>query len=242
MFSDKDFLNLSAFTGKLVSGQDPVSKWLYQNFSKETQDALAGNKDEKRLREALAKDLNVLLERELDAKELLDKKQSEKAEIDEKVNFRGIEKLRPRQAELEKEIAAIKIEPLYDTNRFAKVHISDYLQKFIAQNPQSDTRIRLNRLLLEAAYPAELAKSLGGVYPDREIYIPSPADLSQSFQDYTSDAQRRFQHDTQFPNEPQPGAQRRSDPTIARWHARAGFRPDLRDEHQRPAHQSHFRP
>jgi hypothetical protein len=202
LFTDKDFLNLSAFTGKLSSGQDPVSKWLYQNLAKETQELVAGGKDENRVREALAKDLNALLERELNQKELLAQKQSEKAEVDEKVNFRGLEKFRPRQAELEKEIAAIKIDPLYDTNRFAKVAISDYLQKFIAQNPQSDTRIRLNRLLLEAAYPTEIAKSLGGVYPDREIYIPSPPDLSKAFQEYTQDAQRRFQHDAQFPNEP----------------------------------------
>ena len=83
--------------------------------------------------------------------------------------------------------------PIYDAGRFAQVKLSDYLKQFIAQNPQGDTRIRLNRLLLEAAYPDEIAKSPGGVYPDREIYIPSPEDSQQCFSDYMQDVQRRTQ-------------------------------------------------
>ncbi len=54
--------------------------------------------------------------------------------------------------------------------------LSEYLTDFIKENPQGSTRIRLNRLLLEAAYPKDIARSLGGVYPDREIYIPTPGD------------------------------------------------------------------
>ena len=91
--------------------------------------------------------------------------------------------------------------PIYDSSRFAQVKISDYLQQFITQNPQSDTRIRLNRLLLEAAYPDEIAKSLGGVYPDREIYIPNPEDSQQCFQNYMEDAQRRMQLNQLTPGE-----------------------------------------
>ena len=91
--------------------------------------------------------------------------------------------------------------PIYDTSRFAQVKISDYLQQFIAQNPQGDTRIRLNRLLLEAAYPDEIAKSLGGVYPDREIYIPSLEDSQRSFQDYMEDVQHRMQVGQMIPGE-----------------------------------------
>jgi hypothetical protein len=91
--------------------------------------------------------------------------------------------------------------PIYDTNRFARVKISDYLQQFITQNPQSDTRIRLNRLLLEAAYPDEMAKSLGGVYPDREIYIPSLEDSQRCFQQYMEDVQHRMQLNQLTPGE-----------------------------------------
>jgi tetratricopeptide (TPR) repeat protein len=91
--------------------------------------------------------------------------------------------------------------PIYDPSRFAQVKLSDYLQQFIAQNPQGDTRIRLNRLLLEAAYPDEIAKSLGGVYPDREIYIPDNEDSQQCYQGYMEDAQRRLQLNQLTPGE-----------------------------------------
>ena len=202
-FSDKDFVNLRGLASRLRPGanQDPVSKWLYENFSKETQEALTG--EEKRARTTLERDLNVLLERELKQKQQVAQKQREKNVVEDKI-FGGdnSEHLRRKQEELAKEIAAIHIEPLYESNRFAQVNLSDYLRKFIAQNPQSDTRIRLNRLLLEAVFPNELAKSLGGVYPDREIYIASPEDLSRSFQEYTEDSHRRIMHDQQFPNEP----------------------------------------
>ena len=95
-----------------------------------------------------------------------------------------------------------KTHPLYSADRFKQVQLSEYLQDFIKQNPQSDTRVRLDRLLLEAAYPREVARTLGGVYPDREIYTPTSEDLSKSFNDYMLDAQRRYQHDVQSPNEP----------------------------------------
>ena len=91
--------------------------------------------------------------------------------------------------------------PIYDPGRFARVKIPDYLQQFLAQNPQGDTRIRLNRLLLEAAYPDEIVKSLGGVYPDREIYIPSPEDSQRCFQDYMEDVQHRMQLGQMMPGE-----------------------------------------
>ena len=55
---------------------------------------------------------------------------------------------------------------LYDSERFKDVALSDYLKEFIAQEPQGDTRVRLNRLLLEAAYPKAIAPSIGGLYPD----------------------------------------------------------------------------
>jgi tetratricopeptide (TPR) repeat protein len=91
--------------------------------------------------------------------------------------------------------------PIYDADRFARVKISEYLRQFIAQNPQGDTRIRLNRLLLEAAYPDEIAKSPGGVYPDREIYIPSVEDSQRCFQQYMEDVQHRMQLNQLTPGE-----------------------------------------
>jgi tetratricopeptide (TPR) repeat protein len=160
-FTGKDFTNLPALTARLHSGQDPLSRWLFQQLSKPAQELITGKSDGNQLRAALADNLNRLLE----------------------------------------------AGPIYDPSRFAQVKLSDYLQQFIAQNPQSDTRIRLNRLLLEAAYPDEIAKSLGGVYPDREIYIPSPEDSQQCFSDYMQDVQRRTQL-----GQLQPGENVSSDP------------------------------
>ena len=90
---------------------------------------------------------------------------------------------------------------LYDPARFQTVQLSEYLQDFLRQNPQGDTRIRLNRLLLEAAYPRELAKSPGGVYPDREIYIPNGEDFDRAYNEYAHDAQRRLQLNQLRPGE-----------------------------------------
>jgi tetratricopeptide (TPR) repeat protein len=202
MFDDQQFTNFPALAGKLREHQDPVSKWLFDNFSKETQDLLSQKADENRTRDAVIKDLNTLLERELDQKELLKKKQQEKEEVDQKISDGDTSsRLQQKSEELAKEIATIKIEPLYETNRFAQVEMSDHLKKFLAQNPQGDTRIRLNRLLLEAAYPNEIVKSKGGVYPDREIYMATNEDSQRCFQEYIQDAQQRIMHDQQFPNE-----------------------------------------
>lgn len=152
-FTDQDFINLPAFTSRLRPGsqQDPVSKFLFDGLSAQTRAALSGPAN-KQLCRSLARDLNVILERE---------------------QKRG----QP---------------PLYEPDRFSRVQLSEYLQDFIGQSPQGDTRIRLNRLLLEAAYPSELARSLGGLYPDREIYTPSNDDLTRCYDEYTRDVQRRY--------------------------------------------------
>ncbi len=73
------------------------------------------------------------------------------------------------------------------------VPITPYLYNFIHEAPQSFTRIRLQRLLLEAAFPQDIAVSKGGVYPDQEIYIASPLDSQNCFSEYIGDAQRRLQ-------------------------------------------------
>ena len=41
-----------------------------------------------------------------------------------------------------------------------------------------------------------------GVYPPKEILTPTPEDSQIAFQQYIADAQRRLQHDMQFPTEP----------------------------------------
>ncbi|MFM8360025.1 MAG: hypothetical protein ACKOET_15880, partial [Verrucomicrobiota bacterium] len=82
---------------------------------------------------------------------------------------------------------------LYDPERFRGINLSDHVRRLAAQAPQGHTRIRLNRLLLEEAYPGLLTRSPGGLYPDREILTPNEADARRCFDEYTIDAQRRAQ-------------------------------------------------
>jgi tetratricopeptide (TPR) repeat protein len=98
--------------------------------------------------------------------------------------------------------ALLEKELIYETNRFAGIELTPRTQRFIRQNPQSHTRIRLNRLLLEEAYPSLIKKSIGGVYPDLEIHTPTTDESTKAFHDYLQDAQRRLEHDRRFPNEP----------------------------------------
>ncbi|HTL16520.1 MAG TPA: DUF2723 domain-containing protein, partial [Patescibacteria group bacterium] len=92
-------------------------------------------------------------------------------------------------------------EPLYTPERFQQIQLSDYLQEFIRQNPQGAARIRLNRLLLESTYAGLISKSPGGIYPDREIYIPTSDDSARAFREYAMEAQRRLQLNQLRPGE-----------------------------------------
>jgi len=196
-FSEKDFIDLPGFSSKLRPGpqQDPLSKYLYDNLGPKTRELLSSQGDEASLRRGLARDLNALLERELKIKARLNAKKQEKDAVDQEIaDGNSSERLRKKQEQLAADIAELsKTGPLYETNRFQAVALSEYLADFIKENPQSWTRIRLNRLLLEAAYPKDIARSLGGVYPDREIYTATPDDSQRCFQEYMTDAQKRMQ-------------------------------------------------
>jgi thioredoxin-like negative regulator of GroEL len=103
---------------------------------------------------------------------------------------------------------------LYEPGRFEGVELSARTQRFARQvqgiyadlatypNQNVHTPIRLARQLLEEAYPKEIAKSLGGVYPELEIRTPSAEDSQRCFTEYLNDAQRRLDHDRRAPNEP----------------------------------------
>ncbi len=200
-FTDNDFLDLDAFAARLRPGgtQDPLSKYIYDNLSPATRQLLAAQgKAGAALRGALSKDLNLLIDRELRMN--LAAKQHEKDAVDKELaGGSKAQALQQRQQQLVREIADIT---LYNPQRFSQAQISEYLADFIKENPLSYTRVRLNRLLLEAAYPKLIRASLGGVYPDREIYIATPEDSARCFNEYLQDANRRLQHDMNFPNEP----------------------------------------
>jgi hypothetical protein len=81
-------------------------------------------------------------------------------------NYRaGGTNLTALQASLEPDInAVIEGGSIYEPQRFASVEISPKTQRLLDQHPQGGQLIRLNRLLLEDAYPDEMAKSHSGTF------------------------------------------------------------------------------
>ncbi len=191
-FKDKDFTDIKSLATKLQGG-DAVSKFIRENLSKQTQDLLT-KPEGSGLAKSLAKDLNNLIEREVAPRRELTRRTQARQSPDSTASTK-----------LQENINKLSF---YNTNRFSGVQLSEKLQRFIVQDPQSHTRVRLNRLLLEHLYPKEIAKSPGGVYPDLEIFTPTPEESQQCFNEYLVDAQKRLSHDMQFPSEPrqiQPG-------------------------------------
>jgi hypothetical protein len=93
---------------------------------------------------------------------------------------------------------------IYSPERFQNIPLPPLIAKAAkdgaGQTPS--TRVRLNRRMLEEAYPEAIVKSLGGVYPDTEIQEPNPDDSNQVYADFRADSQRRVEHDMKFPKEP----------------------------------------
>ena len=175
LFTEKDFAAPFAFASKLSPAptQDALSKFLYEHLSAPTQHWVCAQEDQKLLSRGLAKDLNRLLE-----------------------DGRSRSPSDGKGAGARDELTG-----LYSADRFSHVALSDQLNDFLRQNPQSHTRIRLNRLLLEAAFPDDIAKSAGGLYPDREIYTPTLDDQFRAVQEYSLDAERRRQLNQLRPGE-----------------------------------------
>src|SRR5262249_2816170 len=154
-FKPGDFVDLPGFAERLRPGrdQDPVSKYLYDQLSEETRRLLSDVGDQSHLRRNLAHDLNLILDRDLQVKNKLAEKRQKKSAVEQQIaEGSNSEYLQRRNHQLDQEIADLaKISLLYDPERFKQVQISEYLQDFIKENPQSHSRVRLNRLLLEAA-------------------------------------------------------------------------------------------
>ena len=204
-FTDADFTGLKGFAARLRPGpgQDPVSKYLHDNLSPATRQLLGGPGDERSLRRGLAQDLNRILDREYQTTRRISALERQRAALARKAaNGPDGDAARRQHATLSAEIARLSAIPrLYEPGRFKQVRIPEYLADFIKENPQGSMRIRLNRLLLEAAYPGAIARSDGGLYPDREIYIPTPQDLDRCYSEYLEDIARRVQLNQLDPGE-----------------------------------------
>ncbi len=189
-FKPDDFVRFNDLLAKLKPGpqQDPLSKYLFGRLTKRTQDLITSGGAEQALRKALAEDLN---ERVLD-KEFNERRKLEDDLFDIDLSSKSAaEKEQLKNARVEKYRA--DEHQLYHPDRFQHVKISDRTMKFMEENPASHSLIRLNRILLEEAYPDLIANSIGGVYPDREIKTATPEDSQRCFHEYLEDAQRRLQ-------------------------------------------------
>lgn len=215
-FKPEHFTKLKALTAKLQPGpqQDALSKWLHEQLSPDTRTLLTGG-DEGALRKALAKDFNRLLEREMPERwkvfEDLHRIYQEHDEAARKASELGndpqaqaqiqnIKLARERAMQARRDEFFASGATFYSTNRFAGVKLDARLQRFAKQD-LTWAAIRLNRLLLEAAYPDAIAQSEGGVYPDLEIHTASVEDSSKAFTEYVEDARKRLEHDMKAPNE-----------------------------------------
>jgi tetratricopeptide (TPR) repeat protein len=98
---------------------------------------------------------------------------------------------------------------IYNSDRFKNVKLPVLILHSVDNAPEgkpqtiawANTSVRLNRRMLEEAYPQDIAKTLGGVFPDTEIHTASNEDSAASFNEYISDATKRAEHDARFPNE-----------------------------------------
>jgi hypothetical protein len=82
---------------------------------------------------------------------------------------------------------------IYDAERFQNIKLPPLIRQAVQESPLPNEVIRLNRRMLEEAYPKEIAKSLGGVFPDTEIHTPTAEDSQECFNTYLMDAQRRME-------------------------------------------------
>jgi tetratricopeptide (TPR) repeat protein len=198
-FEPDHFLKLGDFAKKLEQGSAPaeVSKYLRDNLSEETR-KLLGTASGDALAKPLAKDLNRILDDEWKGNLELANLRSELMSVEQQLAGSGLssreqKKFNERKEELAKQVGYYsKLVPIFTPARFQGVALSDHVQKFIKENPTNHSHIRLSRLLLEAAYPSEISKSEGGLYPDREIYTPSNEDSQRCFSEYMADAQQRM--------------------------------------------------
>ena len=122
IFSIGDFIALSSLVGKLGIHSDPLSQFLWNQFSAQTQQVLTDpNATAQEQASALVAELNTVIQGG---------------------------------------------DSIYAPPRFAGVPLSPETLQLLAQNPQGDDLVRLNRLLLEDGYPLEIAKS-----PDRQCKL-----------------------------------------------------------------------
>lgn len=220
-FKETDFLNLKALAEQLRQPTNGIARQLAGELSPATTALLAGT-DSKALARALATDLNRVIEKGL----YDDRAMATNIDLRWKATFEWEAISDERQRTNPNQIGPVAYQRLVSAETAARqkldrikadlanqagqiqasltaagIPLTPHLKAFILEAPQSSTRIRLNRQLLEAAFPNEIAVSPGGVYPDREMHIASPQESQECFQAYLADAQERLKRNQLKPGE-----------------------------------------
>jgi len=133
LLHDRQLKDASSLALKLRDGEDPLSVHIQQKLSEETKALLSqydGSTDlPKQLQEKLVAELNLLIQG----------------------------KLEDTGEEVQKDKEGV--EPLYEESRFVHVVLSSETQELISKRPKGQVLVKLNRRLLEEAYPAEILRS-----------------------------------------------------------------------------------
>ena len=206
LFLTGEINDLPTFVGRLQSDTNmPLSQFIWSQFTLLERQYLADPSlalREKQL--VLATALNRLIE----GPALLDPQRFAGVNVTDDLRRAfdakptGMDLIRLNRRLLEGAYPQALIRPAWtQTDRFGDLRPSEYVTRFSVENPQLHSRIRLFRLLLEEAYPKEIAKSLGGVYPDTEIYTASNEDSQRCFGEYMQDAQERMKKGQLRPGE-----------------------------------------
>ncbi len=219
-FQPADFLELEQFAAKLRAPPNAFTRGLADRLRPETRALLDGGKPGA-LKAALVADLNAVLEKGLydDAALATNVLKTWQAQFEyesihgqeqapeARANPLLMQRILNAKAGSTQKLATLKAErqqlaaQVESQLTAAGVPLTPRLKSFIYEAPQSFTRIRLQRQLLEAAFPGEIAVSPGGVYPDQEMYIASPVDSQDCFNEYLTDAQKRLQANQLKPGE-----------------------------------------
>jgi MFS family permease len=184
LFSASDILDVPSFARKLQQRSDSLCLFLRQSLSPKTRELLDGyqknSPETGPLQAALAGDLNRILAagpvyetnrfagRSLSepTKKLLGQEPADQELLRlnrlllGEVFSRELAKLRPLQSWLAGDLTRIiQAGPLYDPQRFAGIGLSEETKQWLARKPQGGKQAHLNRLLLEDAFPQELARN-----------------------------------------------------------------------------------
>ncbi len=148
---DCEVRDTAVLAEKIKRGEEPVSAYIKSTLSESTQSYLQEYKDGEQLSEEVERCLITDLNRIIEESELAGEEQEEIA---------GLEELNLQKAEV-----------FYRPERFSGVELSERAKELISKRPTGEGMMRLNRRLLEEAYPEHLLRH----------YLFSAVDIEKPF-------------------------------------------------------------